>query len=471
MSLLSVEHATVRYGATTALDAVDLALAAGEIHAVVGENGAGKSTLLRVLAGALVPDRGTVARAPATRVAWVAQEPELPPDGTAAEWIFLAAELRGRLGWLRTAAMRDAAAAALAAVGAAIDPSARLGALSASQRKQVQVARAVRQQAPVWLLDEPTAVLGAAEAERLFAVARGVAAAGGAVVWVSHRLDEVLALADRVTVLRDGRRVASGAAADFDAASLVRQMVGRDVALGARRAGTRGAPCLQVRGLAAGRLRDVAFAVRAGEIVGLAGLLGSGRSTVLESLAGVRRARIQADGHAVAVLLPEDRMRKGLIPTLGVRENLHLPAAGWRLQPSAERRATRDWIARLALRTPGVDAPIGALSGGNQQKVLLARALRRAPRLLLLDEPTAGVDVGAKADIHAQIRALADDGTAVLLASSDLPELLGLCDRILALYGGRVAAEFDAATVDEHALGAAITGQPTADRRQLIADS
>jgi ABC-type sugar transport system ATPase subunit len=464
MSLLSVDHVTVRYGATTALDAVDLELAAGEIHAVVGENGAGKSTLLRVLAGARQPDAGTVTRAAGVRVAWVAQEPELPPDATATDWIFLAEELRGALGWLQTAPMHDAAVAALAAVGASIDPALRLGDLSASQRKQVQVARAVRQQAELWLLDEPTAVLGAAEAERLFAVARAVAQRGGAVVWVSHRLDEVLALADRVTVLRDGRRVAGGRASDFDAAALVRHMVGRELAGTARRRADPGAVALQVRALSAGRVRDVSFDVRAGEIVGLAGLIGSGRSTVLESLAGVHRARFDAAAPPAAVLLPEDRTRKGLIPTLSVRENIHLPAPAL-LDAAAERRATAAWIERLGLRTPGVDAPIGALSGGNQQKVLLARALRQAPRLLLLDEPTAGVDVGAKADIHDQIRALADDGTAVLLASSDLPELLAICDRILALYGGRLTAEFDATTVDEHRLGAAITGQPTAGGR------
>jgi ABC-type sugar transport system ATPase subunit len=464
MSLLTVRQATVRYGATTALDAVDLELTAGEIHAVVGENGAGKSTLLRVLAGALRPDAGRVTRAPAVRVAWVAQEPDLPPDATAIDWIFLAEELRGRLGWLHTAAMRDVAGAALAAVGASIDPTSRLGDLSASQRKQVQVARAVRQQAEVWLCDEPTAVLGAAEGERLFAVARAVAQRGGAVVWVSHRLDEVLALADRVTVLRDGRRVAEGPASDLDAAALVRHMVGRELASTARRRAEPGEVALQVRTLSAGCVRDVSFEVRAGEIVGLAGLMGSGRSTVLETLAGVHRARSAAAPPPVAVLLPEDRTRKGLIPTLSVRENIHLPATAM-LDAAAERRATAAWIERLGLRTPGVDAPIGALSGGNQQKVLLARALRQAPRLLLLDEPTAGVDVAAKVDIHDQIRALAAGGAAVLLASSDLPELLTLCDRILALYGGRLTGEFDAMTVDEQTLGAAITGQPTGDGR------
>ena len=463
MSLLTVTGVTVRYGATTALDAVDLDVAAGEIHAVVGENGAGKSTLVRVIAGAQRPDSGALRLAPGSRVAWVAQEPELPPDCTAAEWIFLGAELRGRCGWLRPAAMREQAAAALAQIGAAVAPSARVGALSASQRKQVQLARALREAAGVWLLDEPTAVLGGAETARLLHIARAVAAAGGAVVWVSHRLDEALGLADRITVLRDGRRVVCAPAASLDAAALVRHMVGRDLGRAARRAGAAGEAVLRVRHLAVGRLRDVSFEVRAGEIVGLAGLVGAGRSAVLEAIAGLRphHGTVESGGGRAsgAVLVPEDRARKGLVPTFGLRENICLPADGWRLRPAAERRSAAAWIERLGLRTPGIDAPIAALSGGNQQKALLARALRRTPRLLLLDEPTAGVDVGAKADIHAHIRALADAGTAVLLASSDLPELLALGDRIIALHAGRVAGTLPHTDASETAVGALITGQ------------
>ena len=213
MSLCSATGLTVRFGGTTALDAVDFDLAPGEVHALVGENGAGKSTLLRAIAGALRPDAGTLSLAPGVRVAWVPQEPDLPPDCTAAEWIFLGAELRGRLGLLRAGEMRDRAGAALAAVGSATSPAARCGDLPASQRKQVQLARALRDGAGVLLLDEPTAVLGADDAARLFAAVRAARDAGAGVVYVSHRLDEVLALADRVTVLRDGCRVASQPAA------------------------------------------------------------------------------------------------------------------------------------------------------------------------------------------------------------------------------------------------------------------
>ena len=466
MPLCSATGLTVRFGGTTALDAVDFDLAPGEVHALVGENGAGKSTLLRVLAGALRPDAGALALAPGARVAWVPQEPDLPPDCTVAEWIFLGAELRGRLGLLRAAEMRARAVAALAAVGSATPPTARCGDLPASQRKQVQLARALRQAAAILLLDEPTAVLGGDDAGRLFAAVRAARAAGIGVVYVSHRLDEVLALADRVTVLRDGARVASAPAAAVDAARLVHLMVGRDLVPAPAAARPLGEPLLRVQDLASGRVREVTLTVHAGEIVGLAGLLGAGRSALLETIAGLRRRGTGTIACAVPpVLLGEDRARTGLVPTFDVRENLFLPAPGWQLRRGEERRATRSWMDRLAIRASGPDAPIASLSGGNQQKVLLARALRRATRLLLLDEPTAGVDVGAKADIHHHIRALAAQGAGVLLASSDLPELLQLCDRVVALCAGRIAGEFDPRTCGEAAIAAAITGQNASPRR------
>jgi ABC-type sugar transport system ATPase subunit len=460
MALLAGSQITVRYGGTTALDAVDFDLAAGEIHALVGENGAGKSTLLRVLAGVRRADGGTLALAPRARVAWVPQEPELPPDCTAEQWIFLGAERRGRFGWLRAGEMAAGAAAALAAVGSAVPPAARCGALAASQRKQVQLARALRDGAAILLLDEPTAVLGAGEAARLFAAVRAARAAGAGIVYVSHRLDEVLALADRVTVLRDGRRVATTAAAAVDAARLVRLMVGRELAAEtARRAAVPGETLLRVEKLCSGRVRGVTLRVRAGEVVGLAGLLGAGRSAVLESIAGLRPRRGEVACAAPPVLLGEDRVRSGLVPTFDLRQNIFLPAPRRWLDHAGEHEATRHWMRRLGIRATGPEAPIAALSGGNQQKALLARALRRARGLLLLDEPTAGVDVGAKADIHAQVRALAAGGAAILLASSDLPELLHLCDRILALYAGRVAGEFLPGDGEE-AIAAAITGAP-----------
>ncbi len=349
----------------------------------------------------------------------------LPPDLDAASWIFLADEWRTPLGWLRTAAMRAAAREALGAVGSATDPRARLGTLTVSQRKQVQLARALRDGAEVLLLDEPTAALGAREAHALFAVLRERVRGGAGIVYVSHRLEEVLGLADRITVLRDGRLVATYIAAAVDANELVRAMVGRDLPVATRVSAGNADEVLQLRDLAVGHVRGVSLSVRAGEIVGVAGLVGAGRSALLEGVAGLRPLR-SGSLHCAAppVLVPEDRQRKGLVPTLRMRANVFLPAEGWWLRKRAERRRVVELIERLRIRTAGPDAPIESLSGGNQQKVLLGRALRRRPALLLLDEPTAGVDVGAKAEIHAAILQLASTGTGVLLASSDLPELL-----------------------------------------------
>ncbi|MGE0520508.1 MAG: sugar ABC transporter ATP-binding protein [Candidatus Binatia bacterium] len=460
MMLLAADRISVRYGATAALDAVDVALAPGEIHAVVGENGAGKSTLLRALAGVVRPNAGTVTRAAGSVLAWVPQEPDLPPDCTAAEWIYLAAELRHRGGWLRARAMREGAAAALARVGSRARPTARVGALPAAQRKQVQLARALRDSVDVLLLDEPTAVLGGADAARLFAAVREAVRAGAGVVYVSHRLDEVLALADRITVLRDGRWVATVPAAAADIPGLVQLMVGRDLLPPEPAARAGGEVLLRVSGLATGHVDALSLAVRAGEIVGLAGLLGAGRSAVLEAVAGLRPRRAGAvECRAALGFMPEDRMRKGLVPTFSLRENIFLPAPRGRLRRAVERRTAAAWMQRLGIRAAGPEAPIASLSGGNQQKALLARLLRAEPRVLLLDEPTAGVDIGAKADIHAQIRALAHAGAAVLLASSELPELLHLCDRIVALYDGHAVGTFDARVCGEAAVAAAITGQ------------
>jgi ABC-type sugar transport system ATPase subunit len=465
--LLRATAVVVRYGPTTALDRIDLDVRRGEIHAVVGENGAGKSTLLRVLAGSLEPDSGSVAAAATARVAWVPQEAVLPPDFDAASWIFLAQEWRTAFGWLRTAAMRAAARDALRAIGCAAGPQARLGTLTISQRKQVQLARALRDGAEVLLLDEPTAALGARETQALFAVLRERARGGAGIVYVSHRLEEVLGLAHRITVLRDGRSVATYVAAAVDTRELVRAMVGRDLPVATRVAARDADELLQVGDLAVGHVRAVSLSVRAGEIVGVAGLVGAGRSALLEAVAGLRPLRGGSlRCAATPVLVPEDRQRKGLVPTLGMRSNVFLPAEGWRLRWRAERRRVLELIEQLRIRATGPDAPIESLSGGNQQKVLLGRALRRRPALLLLDEPTAGVDVGAKAEIHAAILQLASSGTGVLLASSDLTELLALCNRIVVLAGGRCAGSVAADETSEAALAALMLSSGDDDSSQ-----
>jgi ABC-type sugar transport system ATPase subunit len=462
-TLLSATGLSVRYGATVALDGVDLDLRRGEIHAIVGENGAGKSTLLRVLAGAEASHGGRLALVPGARIAWVLQEAVLPGDLDATAWIFLGCELRGRFGGLRSRAMATAAAAALRTVGCHAPATARLADLTASQRKQVQLARALRAPLDLLLLDEPTAVLGAVDAARLLDLARQLAHGGACIVYVSHRLEEVIAVADRITVLRDGRRIATHAGDAVDARELVRGMVGREVAALDRRADEShpGDEILRVNDLGVGHVHGVTLTVHAGEIVGLAGLVGSGRSAILEGLAGLRPLRSGTMHHLdTPILVPEDRLRKGLVPTLSLRENLFLPADGWRLRPGNERRRGAEWIARLGIRSSGSEAAVDSLSGGNQQKLLLARALRRRSRLMLLDEPTAGVDVAVKAEIHAAIRGLASAGSGVLLASSDLPELLALCHRIVVLHRGRCVDIIGGVEASEERIAGLMTGAP-----------
>ena len=457
-ALVEARGLVVQYGATRAVDGVDLTLQSGAIHAIVGENGAGKSTLLRAIARAVHPTAGTIAVDASARVAWVPQETLLPPDLRVADWIFLGCELRGRARWLRDKAMRDAAVAALRAIGCAAEPGARLGSLPLPQRKQVQLARALRAAPDVLLLDEPTAVLGEVETRDLFSAVRTLRQRGSAVLYVSHRIPEVLAIADRVTVLRDGRHVSTDPVHAVDAGTLVRRMVGRDVPEHRRPNRRAGEPVLRLLGATTAQVRNLSLMVRRGEIVGLAGLVGAGRSAVLEAVAGLHAVQAgQIDCAVPRAFVPEDRGSKGLVATLSVRENVCLPAAGWFVSTTRERAETHRWIDRLHIRAAGTEAAIDSLSGGNQQKVLLARALRDHPQLLLLDEPTAGVDIGAKADIHDLICRYADGGAAILLASSDLPELLALCDRIVALRAGAAVAEV-AANVSEEQLAALITG-------------
>jgi ABC-type sugar transport system ATPase subunit len=457
--LLSLTGLTVRYGATTALDGVDLDLRAGEVHAVVGENGAGKSTLVRVAAGAIVPQAGTVRFSEPAARAWVPQETDLPPDLTATEWIFLGGELCGPFRFLRREAMRRAAAESLRAIGCNVAPGTRLGDCTAPERKQVQLARALCARAGVVLLDEPTAVLGDAETRSLFEAVRAERDRGAGVLYVSHRLEEVLALADRVTVLRDGRKVSTDEVGAVNVDALVLRMVGRAIPTASRRRGERGDCVVRLADLAVAHVRGASVSVHQGEVVGLAGLVGAGRSEILEAIAGLR---VPSSGHierrARPFLVPEDRAMKGLVPTMNVRENVCLPADGWWLRLGRERIEADEWVRRLGINTRGAETPVDQLSGGNQQKLLLARVLRHDPRLLLLDEPTTGVDVGAKAEIHAIIRRLAESGAAILLASSDLPELLAVCDRVVCLYAGRIVADVAVAEASEERLAALITG-------------
>lgn len=481
--LLRTEGLGRSFGGVRALDGVDLEIAEGEVHALCGENGAGKSTLIRILCGALAPSEGRVLwrgaplpegvhRCEAAGIAAIHQEPVSFPDLDAVDNVFLGWEpRRGPL--LDRSAMLRRTREALRELGEDLPLGRPVGELPMAQRQMVALARALVRDCRLLILDEPTAALSSRETEALFAVTRRMRERGVSVLYVSHRLDEVFALADRITVLRDGRRVDTVPASATDRAGLIRKMVGRDVpATPDSVRGTEGSPVLRVDGLSLpGSLQGVSLEVRSGEVVGLAGLVGAGRTELLEAIYGLRRCHggVLVGGRPVrpgsvrsalaagVALVPEDRHRQGLIPCWRVAWNVSMASLGavsrlgW-ISPGAERERAEAMARLLQIKCAGVDAPASSLSGGNQQKVVLAKGLCLSPRLLLLDEPTRGVDVGAKHEVHQLVRRLAAEGAAVLASSSDMPELLALCDRIVALRGGRISGELRRGEFSEPAL-------------------
>ena len=477
--LLEMRGLAKRFGAQVALQDVSLKIAAGEVHALAGENGAGKSTLMAILSGALAPDEGQilwegrpvvlpdVRSAQALGISIVHQEPQLVASLSVAENIGLG-RLPHRLGPARfvdSGAMRAAARTALDMLGVSVPVEAAVGAIGVAQRQLVAIARALHFGARLIILDEPTSSLSLGEVEALMASLRGLRARGTTLVYISHRLEELRAIADRVTVLRDGRVVTTAPMDAMSTDALITAMSGRDLAAdlqaGPPPPGTE--PRLRVRDLTqTGRLHGLSLAVTAGEIVGLAGLMGSGRSRALRTIFGADRRDagtvevFTADGwrgvHDVAEaiaagvgLVPEDRRALGLVLTATVCDNVGLrtPPDGRRwglLRYPVLRAVAEAAVATLRIKARGIDDPVRTLSGGNQQKVVLGRWLRDT-RVLLLDEPTRGVDVSAKAEIHRHLRTLAASGMALLVASSEIPELLALCDRILVMRQGRVVGE------------------------------
>jgi rhamnose transport system ATP-binding protein len=462
------------------------------VHALVGENGAGKSTLVKILTGVVHPDEGELEidgvpqrvgdPQTAHRLGIVAmfQEPTVFPDLTVAENVFAGRHRRTRLRTVSWGAMRSEAARILEELGADFPPDAPVRGLGVADRQLLEIAKALSSSARLLIMDEPTAALSPHEVENLFATVRRLRKRGVAIVFISHRLEEVTAIADTVTVLRDGRHIATKPAAELSHGEIVRLMVGRSLdALFPKEEAEIGDLVLRASKLTRrGVFSNVSFALRRGEIVGLAGFVGSGRTEVARTLFGIdsldggelwidgRRFKPRSPRAALRrglAYLPEDRLQQGLIQPMSVSRNIsmailpRLTPAGV-LRPRAERRLARRFMDQLRIRATSVAQVVRSLSGGNQQKVVLAKWLSAEPRILVLDEPTHGVDVGTKADVHRTISHLAAEGLTILMISSELPEILGMSDRVLVMREGRLVAELSRADATEERIIEAASG-------------
>lgn len=492
--LLEVRDIEKTFPGVRALSGVSFEVRAGEVHALLGENGAGKSTLIKIISGVYEPDGGSILiggrqtrftspeDAKRAGVATIYQELLLFPELTVAENIFLGHAPRTRVGRIDWRAMRARAAALLASLE--IDdlaPNQVVGALSVGNRQRVEILRALSHDARILIMDEPTAALTESDVARLFDIVRRLRARGVGIVYISHRLDEIFAIGDRVTVLRDGAYVGARNVADTNASELVQMMVGRRIDnLFPKTTVPIGAPVLEARDIVRHPMtKSVSLTVRAGEIVGLAGLVGSGRSELAQTLFGITPAEsgeIRLMGEAVTIrsaqsarskgiaYVPEDRGVQGLVRAMSVLHNFSLAALGGLsragfIDRGAERRMADEGVQRFRVKTSSVEEIAGRLSGGNQQKIVLGKWLANNPKLLILDEPTRGIDVGAKAEIHRLMSELAGAGVAILMISSELPEVLGMSDRVLVMREGRFVAEFDRAHATSEAVGAAMMGE------------
>jgi ribose transport system ATP-binding protein len=472
--LLQVCGVSKTFPGVQALKDVDLDLRAGEVLAVLGENGAGKSTLIKILGGAHRPDRGTIqiAGQPAllgspieaqrAGISIIYQEFNLVPALSARENIFLGRE-RLRFGFLRRDAESQQARRLFARLGVDLDPEVPCRELSVAQQQLVEIAKALAFEARILVMDEPSATLTPPEVERLFAIIRDLRAQGLGVIYIGHRLEEIFNIADRVLVLRDGQRVGVRPLAAATRGELIEMMVGRRLEQEFPKREVRpGGDRLVVRHLARGRkVQDVSFSIRRGEVLGLTGLVGAGRTEVARCLFGADRAEggtVELDGRRLSIrhpreairaglaLLTEDRKSQGLVLGQSVRENFGLPNLDrfsrlGVVRRKRERRAFAGYVESLRIRIPHQEQLARNLSGGNQQKVVLAKWLERHCEVVLLDEPTRGIDVGAKYEVHQLINALAAQGKAILMISSELPEVLGMSDRVLVMHGGRIAGE------------------------------
>jgi len=496
-AILKVNEITKSFPGVKALDEVSFDIRPGEVHALVGENGAGKSTLMKVLAGLHQPDGGEIIYqdepmlvagpldARQKGILLIHQELSLSPELSVAENIYLGAWPTNRFGVLKKRELRRNAASALDALGCGFGPDVRVGTLSVAMQQMVEIARAEAFSANVVIFDEPTASLTDTEKDQLFHTIRGLKAQGVGIVYISHKMDEIFDITDRVTVLRDGQVQGTLETKDTDLNQVTRMMIGRTLDTYFVKAKEEfGAEVLRVDGLSkSGQFSDVSFSVREGEVLGLYGLVGAGRSEVVETIFGVRRAdagQVHWKGALIDLptprqaidmgmaLVPESRKEQGLVLMMGGRENTSLPHlklfSGMAVMNRSKELLTYEkYQSALAIKTTGPDQAMSQLSGGNQQKFVLAKWLCADPKLIILDEPTRGIDVGSKSAIHELIAELAEQGLAVIVISSEMPEVLGVSHRVLTMSEGAVVAEFKGADMTEENLIDAVSHHRASD--------
>lgn len=490
LPIIQVQNVSKSFGGVQALKEVQLEIFPGEVHALLGENGAGKSTLIKIITGLQQPDSGqlflmgkpvhfsSTRAAQLQGVAAIYQEPSLFPDLDIAENIFVGRQPRNRRG-VDWQAMYREAAQLLRRLGSSLDPRTKARELSVAQQQVVEIARALSINAKVFIMDEPTSSLTQSEVEELFTIVRQLRAAGTAIVFISHRLEELFALADRVTILRDGAYIGTQPMSNVTTEDLIRMMVGRNLEqLFPKQAVTAGEVVLQVENLGVeGVFSGVSFNLRRGEIVGMAGLIGAGRTNVAQAIFGIEPATegvLKLASQVVTIknpqtamqlgigYVPEDRKEQGLVLEMSIAQNITLPSLkrftslGW-LKSKPELAEAHASSKQLEVKMTGVGQKVGQLSGGNQQKVVLAKWLGTKPQVLILDEPTRGIDVGTKAAVHRLMSSLAAEGMAILMISSELPEILGMSDRILVMRSGRLTGEFSRAEANQEKLMAAAT--------------
>jgi rhamnose transport system ATP-binding protein len=492
---LSVSHVTKSFGAVAAVSDASIELYAGEAHALVGENGAGKSTLVKMLAGVHQPDSGTLtingqavtlaspASAREAGVAVIYQEPTMFPDLDVAENVFMGRMPTRGIGRLDRESMREQVVSVLETLDVRLDPGRAARGLAIADQQIVEIAKALTLDARILVMDEPTAALSAAEVERLVRVIEALRERGAAILFISHRLEEVFRICQRVTVMRDGRSVMSKPAAGLTSDELVRAMVGRDLEVRESLERTAvGDVVLSVERLTReGKFVDISFEVRTGEIVGLAGLVGAGRTEIAEAIFGIERydaGSVEVAGQplkngsptaamrAGLALVPEDRRQHGLVMAESIEHNVVLASLAsvtrrGLIAASVSRERSSSWLERLQVKYGRLADAVSTLSGGNQQKVVLAKWLSRNPRVILVDEPTRGIDVGTKAEVHRLLQSLASEGVGVLVISSELPEVLLLADRILVIREGRLVKELSRLEANEENVIAAAAGAYT----------